>query len=52
MPVGPDANSSKEATPHEFDHPWFQTVIMFIGMTACTAYLLHLPLVGILTQRI
>ncbi|XP_023930700.1 solute carrier family 35 member F6 [Lingula anatina] len=23
------------ATPHSFDHPWFQTVIMFIGETIC-----------------
>ena len=31
------------ATVHEFDHPWFQTIIMFIGESFC--------LVGLAIQR-
>ncbi|KAK3092644.1 hypothetical protein FSP39_005347 [Pinctada imbricata] len=31
----PDKSANNTSTPHEFDHPWFQTLIMFIGETLC-----------------
>lgn len=27
----PDKSKNNTAEPHEFNHPWFQTLIMFIG---------------------
>eukprot|EP00057_Strongylocentrotus_purpuratus_P014879 XP_011669353.1 PREDICTED: uncharacterized protein LOC105440638 [Strongylocentrotus purpuratus] len=38
IPSGP--NGTAEATAHEFDHPWFQTIIMFIGESLCLLGLL------------
>lgn len=31
----PDKSKNNTAEPHEFNHPWFQTLIMFIGETIC-----------------
>ncbi|XP_041353589.1 solute carrier family 35 member F6-like [Gigantopelta aegis] len=31
----PDRSSNNTTKPHEFDHPWFQTWIMFIGEMCC-----------------
>ncbi|XP_070577855.1 solute carrier family 35 member F6-like [Ptychodera flava] len=41
LPTGP--NGTMEATAHPFNHPWFQTVIMFIGETLC--------LIGLIVYR-
>ncbi|XP_054756544.2 solute carrier family 35 member F6-like isoform X1 [Lytechinus pictus] len=38
IPQGP--NGTKTATEHEFDHPWFQTIIMFMGESLCLLGLL------------
>ncbi|XP_064600776.1 solute carrier family 35 member F6-like [Liolophura sinensis] len=34
-PGFPDPKFNHTATPHSFDHPWFQTIIMFMGETLC-----------------
>ncbi|XP_071484700.1 solute carrier family 35 member F6-like [Diadema antillarum] len=39
IPHGPNG-TNVTATPHEFDHPWFQTIIMFTGESLCLIGLL------------
>ncbi|ESO96502.1 hypothetical protein LOTGIDRAFT_159919, partial [Lottia gigantea] len=36
----PDKSKNNTATDHDFDHPWFQTWIMFIGEMGCLIGLL------------
>ncbi|OPL21472.1 solute f6 carrier family 35 member, partial [Mytilus galloprovincialis] len=31
----PDRSANNTRTVHEFDHPWFQTLIMFFGEMIC-----------------
>ncbi|KAL5009135.1 hypothetical protein ScPMuIL_014716 [Solemya velum] len=31
----PDHSANNTSQPHSFDHPWFQTLIMFFGETLC-----------------
>ncbi|CAH1793269.1 unnamed protein product [Owenia fusiformis] len=35
VPGYPNISANNTATPHKFDHPWFQTVIMFLGEALC-----------------
>ncbi|XP_021378022.1 solute carrier family 35 member F6-like [Mizuhopecten yessoensis] len=34
-PGYPDHKANGTTSPHDFNHPWFQTLIMFIGETIC-----------------
>ncbi|XP_067682026.1 solute carrier family 35 member F6-like [Haliotis asinina] len=34
-PGYPDRSANSTTKPHDFDHPWFQTFIMFIGEMSC-----------------
>ncbi|XP_067138680.1 solute carrier family 35 member F6-like [Centruroides vittatus] len=38
----PDSKTNSTTTVHKFDHPWFQTVIMFIGEMSCLIGLYYL----------
>ena len=38
---GPNGTNAT-AEPHNFDHPWFQTVIMFMGNYPRKAYYLYM----------
>lgn len=38
----PDPRTNGTSTKHKFDHPWFQTLIMFIGEMSCLIGLYYL----------